>query len=392
MKVLYLSYSIPKPNLPQSIFVYNRIKELIRQGVQVVPVTFSNLYSSYLTKRNFLLIVKNWGRDYNFHDIDLDLNLNVINLKKIEYPGYYINLLFFINLNKIRKTYFENECSLIHAHYVRDGIYAYWLKKKYGLPYIITAHAYDILKVPYRNKILREITLKVLENSNKSIFVSEVILEKAKSLGYSSKNATIIPNGYNPEDFFCLPQEMKSKKEKIIGFVGSLIDIKRADFLPVIFYYIKKRIKSAKLYIIGQGYLKNRISSELKKHGLLNEVTFYGNINHKRLGRLYNEMDVLILPSKNEGFPTVIVEALACGVPVVASDCGSNRETLKKCGTVVSQDDDFIENFSEAVINILENPISQIEILNFSKNFTWEILVKKEIDIYKSTLDYQSAV
>ena len=94
-----------------------------------------------------------------------------------------------------------NKCNLIHAHHIRDVIYAYWLKK-YCIPYIVTAHAYDIHTVPRLNKFLLSMTHKVLENSEKSIFVSEMILGIAKKFGYSANHAVLIPNGYNPGDFF----------------------------------------------------------------------------------------------------------------------------------------------------------------------------------------------
>ena len=74
VRLLYLSYSTPKPNLPQSSFIYNRIKELFRQNIFIIPITFTNLYSSFLTKKSFYQILKNWGKNYNFKDINFDIN------------------------------------------------------------------------------------------------------------------------------------------------------------------------------------------------------------------------------------------------------------------------------------------------------------------------------
>jgi glycosyltransferase involved in cell wall biosynthesis len=387
MKLLYLAYSIPKPNLPQSMFIYSRIQELVNQKIEFVPVTLSNLYSSYLTKRNPFINIKYWGKNYNLSDIGFNLNLDVINLKKIEYPQYYFNLLFFFNVRQIRKIYLSNNCDLIHSHFVRDGIFAYWLKKKYGTPYIVTAHAYDILTVPNRNKLLKSITLKVLENSERTIFVSKSILKKAIEFGYSGKNSVIIPNGYNPSEFYSMKFETDRKKDIVIGFVGNLIKVKRAEYLPDIFKLVKKKISNAKLFIAGEGTLKPKIISKLEKYNLLNDTVFYGYLDHKKLGELYNKMNVLILPSINEGFPTVIVESLACGIPVVASDCGSNAETLKDCGITVSQQvDDFIERFAESVIGMIENPIPKDVILKIAKEYSWENIIKKEIDVYKESL------
>ena len=79
MRILYFSYCIPKPILPEGTFIYNRIKELVNQKIDIVPVTSSNLFSTYLSRKNLFLILKYWGREYNFKDIDLDLDIT--NLK-----------------------------------------------------------------------------------------------------------------------------------------------------------------------------------------------------------------------------------------------------------------------------------------------------------------------
>ncbi len=82
MRILYFSYCIPKPILPEGTFIYNRIKELVNQKIDIVPVTSSNLFSTYFSQKNPFLILKYLGRKYNFRDIDLELDLDITNLKK----------------------------------------------------------------------------------------------------------------------------------------------------------------------------------------------------------------------------------------------------------------------------------------------------------------------
>jgi len=304
MKILYLAYSIPKPNLPQSMFIYNRIKELVNQKVDIVPVTASNLYSNYLSKKNLFLILKYWGRDYNLINMGLDLDLKVINLKKIELPHYYFNLLFYNNISRIKNIYFSNKCNLIHAHFVKEGMYAYWLKKKFNIPYVLTAHAYDITIVPHRSKRLHSITLKVLENSEKTIFVSNDILDKARELGYSANNSVIIRNGYELKNFHFIPTIAKKKDLKIIGFVGRLTKVKRADYLPEILKNVRERFGNVKLYIVGEGSQKSKIYSKLKKY----KVQLYQVKTNKEYDAITLEIETSEQAVEEKGFKSLELE------------------------------------------------------------------------------------
>ena len=139
------------------------------------------------------------------------------------------------------------------------------------------------------------------------IFVSKALLEKARSFGYSGRNAVIIPNGYDPQIFKPLDKGqarrqlgIHSEGYKYVGFVGNLIEIKRADKLVEIFDLVRRGYPKVKFIVVGDGYLRGKMEQEAKDKGL--EVLFTGRLDQSEVAKYMNAMDVMILPSRREGF------------------------------------------------------------------------------------------
>ena len=98
-------------------------------------------------------------------------------------------------------------------------------------------------------------------------------------------------------------------------------------------------------------------------------------------------MDIMILPSRNEGFGCVILEANACGVPVVATNVGGIPEAIEDDNMLVDDGEDFEERFSNKVCEILSSKYSSEDLIKRVKdNFTWEVVAKDEINLYKGEM------
>jgi len=203
-----------------------------------------------------------------------------------------------------------------------------------------------------------ELYIDVLGNADKVIFVSNALLNKAKSLSYSGTDAVVIPNGIDPKIFKFLDKE-KIKRElelnkKVVGFVGGLKPIKRADKFPEIFENIAST-QEVEFLVVGDGELRENVEKECKQKNL--NVKFVGRVPNDEVPYYMNAMDVMILPSRNEGFGAVIIEAQACGVPVVGSSNGGIPEAIGDGGIVVEEGEDFEKRFAEAVVEMLKKPI-----------------------------------
>ena len=282
----------------------------------------------------------------------------------------------------------EQGFHIIHAHGMYDapaGLVAKLLSQKLSVPYVVTCHGSDInLAMP----LAKELYVDVLENAAKVIFVSNALLNKAKSFGYAGENSVVIPNGIEPDTFKPLDKE-KIKEElglskKVVGFVGGLKEVKRADKLPDIFSHISS-IYDAEFLVVGDGELKEGIENECKKRRL--KVKFVGSVPHEDVPYYMNAMDVMILPSRNEGFGAVVIEAQGCGVAVVGSSNGGIPEAIGDGGVVVEDGDEFEKRFAESVVNLLENPIDEGYLRKRALGFSWENIVEKEIEVYNETLN-----
>ena len=99
-----------------------------------------------------------------------------------------------------------------------------------------------------------------------------------------------------------------------------------------------------------------------------------------------NALDVLIIPSRNEGFPNVCIEAQACGCPVVGSNAGGIPEAIGEGGLIVDDTANFEKDFADTVIELLNKPLSREQLRNRALRFDWESVIVKQIDLYKDVL------
>ena len=153
--------------------------------------------------------------------------------------------------------------------------------------------------------------------------------------------------------------------------------------LPFIFGKISESYNKEHLYfwVIGDGKLREHIESEIKK---LDDVDciFWGNQPIELMPLYMNCIDVLILPSKNEGLPLVTVAALKCGANVVGSNVGGIKEVIG-VDNVFDLDENFIENIARRVVFILEHGgLNQA----ISSNFDWDRTAELENKYYKEIL------
>ena len=278
---------------------------------------------------------------------------------------------------------------LISAHSIIPGLLAYYICKKHNTPYCITWHGSDVHTEPIVNRASFKLVSNLMRCAKQNIFVSKALRRAAKVI-VPDIDGEILYNAASNK--FCrfeddirkeLCDKCKSTKNRIVAFAGGLVPIKNAEILPDIFNSIQQQSKEKiEFWIIGDGKLRNVIECKLKQ---MPDVycKLWGNQPVEEMPLLLNCVDVLILPSKNEGLPLIVVEAIQCGANVVASDVGGIKEAIG-ADNVVALGDNFVQRFSEKVVDILEGDSSLPKI---SDEFDWQRTSDKEMKIYNNILN-----
>lgn len=395
MKILYLT-AAPTPKKPNSsAFIQRRLEQIEKQkksqGLEY------DVLSPVVEYKPFLKLVLRLFKNYRMFDSyprEYELNnivyryivkkMGVIEFFKKYYHSYEIFE------QKIIEEIDLADYDLIHAHFAfPNGIVAKNLHLKYGTPYVLTLHGTDIHTLPYKSEQLKREIVESLENAFRCIFVSDFLRKEAVSLGYSGKNAIVIPNGFDPEVFYYekkdnAKEKMGFKENYLVGYVGNLIDVKNVLLLPKIFNQIQEQNHNTDFVIIGEGNLDEPLKKSCFEERV--DVRFTGSIPQNEVADYMRAMDIMILPSKNEGFGAVIIEARACGTYVIGSNRGGIPEAIGEDGLALSLEENFVETVSEKICLEELNEHMFYKIAENTKQYTWKNIINEEISVYKGDL------
>lgn len=216
-----------------------------------------------------------------------------------------------------------------------------------------------------RNKLKSEYPLWIVLHIVNYLVTGTPIVAKhyAKEFKIPIAKIRIMPNWVNTDrlnptqfDRGKLREQFNfSKVDKVILFVHRLAARKGADMIPNIVSKVVSKIQGVKFIIIGEGPLKSKIEKETTKMKLENNVLLKGAVPNKDVVKYFAVSDVFIMPSREEGFPRVLIEAMAMGVPFVATDVGGIADILTE-----NQKEYMIPSgnwslFADKVVELLEN-------------------------------------
>ncbi|MEO8663940.1 MAG: glycosyltransferase [Ignavibacteria bacterium] len=298
------------------------------------------------------------------------------------------------NISQQVKARFENflfarkkfgHIDLIHAHVSYPaGFAAMKLKERYGVPYIITEHMgpFPFQHFIKKGKLSEKISLPV-KNSDRMIAVSSSLADKIKE--YTGKSSVVIPNVVNENEFLPLP-EGKLNNDKITFLtVCSLIESKGINELLHAAKNacgINERIE---FIIAGNGVMKKDILSFITAHDLSDRIFLETDLDRKKVTEHFRNCDAYVLPSHHESFGVSYIEAMACGKPVIATDCGGPADFINSDnGLLVPVND--IEEISNAILYMAEH-LGKYDrkVINkyFMENFSRKVVSEKIFSVYE---------
>jgi len=316
--------------------------------------------------------------------------------KKYFYPITGISYAHFVSRYAIKNI--KPKPDLIHAHFsYPDGFGMIGLAKKWNIPLVISALGTIERKVAYEGSYTSRQIIKAMNFADKVLSVSEDLKLHIVNLGINENNVIVVPNGVDTEKFKPAGKENARKllnlplDKNIILFVGALRSIKGVDYL---IEAAKNFVDSnTELYLVGRDDgLKKSLKKMAQDFKITDFIKFIGPVNHEDIPLWVSASDILVLPSLSEGRPNVVLEALACEVPVVATDVGGIPELIinGETGYLVPAKNPL--ELSEKVNKLLGDENQREKMGKFGRKsiiqrgLTWEAHAKKTVDIYSKLL------
>lgn len=279
-----------------------------------------------------------------WHQIKGVPSSEVIDGIQIYHPRYFMTpkigrslygfFFYFSLLSYVKKLHKEFGFDVILATWAYpDGFGSYLIAKALKKPIVIKVHGTDINE--YSKYFLRrKLISHALKNSNAVIAVTGALKKKLSLIGVPEEKITVIPNGVNTDLFKPIDQAECRKKldlpldKKIILYVGNFVPIKGVDILVKAFSELVRSYSNALLLLVGDGSLEAKLHDNVKELGIEQGVIFSRRTTHDSIPFHMNACDIFCLPSRNEGCPNVVLEAMACGTPIVATNVGGVPELV----------------------------------------------------------------
>jgi teichuronic acid biosynthesis glycosyltransferase TuaC len=223
---------------------------------------------------------------------------------------------------------------LVLAYWVYpDGHGALLSARALGVPCVVGALGSDI---HVRAGLNNTMTRRTIEGVDALLTVSEAMRQTAiVDFGARADKVHTIVNGFNTSVFYPRPQAAMRDKlgigadEQLVIYVGRFVEAKGMRELITAFERLSQGNPRLSLALVGDGVMKDELLALIKSAGLDKRVYFPGGLGPDEVAEWIGASDVLTLPSWSEGYPNVVVESVACGRPVVATDVGGTREILR---------------------------------------------------------------
>jgi len=269
-----------------------------------------------------------------------------------------------------------------------------------GKPIVVSSHgrlSYDywlgkLLLFLYERTAMR-LTLK---GAQAVIVLSASDKEYLSHFGIDTQKIRVIPNALTPFQRNLDPVKEGPEREdgfegkRLILYVGQLLRRKGVQYLIDAMPKISSAVKDVKLVIVGDGEYKGKLMKRVRDYKVQGFVDFLGRISDEELMQMYSLCNVLVLPSLAEGVPNVILEAMAQGKPVIATQIPGITDYFQETAYLVKPSD--AESLSKAVIDVLSNNYLAENLGKkgqalLENNFTWAKVTDSVLELYNDVLN-----
>jgi len=311
---------------------------------------------------------------------------------------YFTTSNFLLNLRAIFKFLIHDRPDVIHTNFASLGLLAIFKKYVFKIPFIFTSHGIpeSWLQLSLSDKIAYTIEYYLLpfvaSQSSAVVAVSKYVKEMLKRR-YNVDSEVIYhgidTNTFKPENKTQSRRELGYKEtDFIILFVGKLHPSKDPLTLIKAISEAVEKNASLRLIMIGDGELYEEAKNEIHKRNLSNHIKLLNYMSRENIRMWYAAADIFVLPSVGEAFGMTLLEAMASGVPVIASNSGACSEVIGNAGILFNQG-----NYSELAEKILflshekelSRKLREAGLKRVRETFSWEDKIDQYLKLYKIT-------
>jgi glycosyltransferase involved in cell wall biosynthesis len=266
------------------------------------------------------------------------------------------------------------DCLLVSWAYP-DAAAVRWLARRLGIPYVVKVHGSD-LNVHALQTLVRPQVRAALRGASAVVAVSQALADKAATLDADPSHVHVIYNGVDPTLFSPGSRDKARWQLKLLPdaplvlYVGNLKASKGCLDLLEAFPALLGVHPHARLVFVGDGACQAPLLERAKALGCEERVLLAGPVAHHALADWFRAADLLCLPSHNEGVPNVVLEAMACGIPVVATDVGGIPEVLPPHAGILVPPHDRAA-LAAALIDASGREWNSQAIVEYTSRFRW---------------------
>ena len=271
---------------------------------------------------------------------------------------------------------------VIDAHYFYpDGVAAALLARDFQKPLVITARGSD-LNLIGRLSLPRKWIRWAARHADHLITVSAALKQVLVEMGAHPPKITVLRNGVDVELFRPIERDTMRHELGLSGFVllsvGNLVPAKGHNLV----IEAVAHLPDAKLLIIGQGPDELRLRKMIANRGLDDRIHILGNMDQEALCNYYGAADALVLASAREGWPNVLLESMACGTPVIATNVGAAPDIIATPEAGILASERSTAALLEAIRQLKDHYPDRAATRAYAEQFGWDEISAGQVQIF----------
>lgn len=387
VRLLTYSTLFPHAGLPNhGVFVENRLRHLLETGAAVSTVVAPVPWFPARAAR-----FGSWSRYARADRNEVRGGLHIHHPRFPLIPRLGMSVaplgLFAGSLGTVRRLMRDGlRFDVIDAHYLYpDGVAAVMLGRQLGKPVVITARGSDVTQLP-DHSIPRRWIQWAMAQAAALISVSAGLKAGMVALGAPPEKVTVLRNGV---DLQCFQPRDRDSCRRALGLDGptllsvGLLTERKGHHRTI---EAMTALPGWRLLIVGEGRQRAELQALISAYGVGDRVTLLGAHPHSELPSIYSAADALVLSSSREGWANVLLEAMACGTPVVASNIPGNPEVVREPAAGVVTADNTPAGIAAGVRALDQMRRPRAETRAYAERFSWDDTSAGQIAVFRRVM------